>query len=229
MTKRANSWRRAPAKLQGKSTACLRCTWCSFITPKDTSSTMPMKSRLCGWRDQRHVQPIQGPSTSPDYNHAHLYTKLHLWNLVDFSKILYFDLDTLPIAPFHALFTIPLHGPLFVGMVNDMGLASSPDDMLSPFNAGVIILHPDAVLIQALLDNITVLPYNSALADQSYLNAFFAGQITALPSTYNAMLSDCAVWPSKVTIVHYTWIKPWESWSCFWNGVGDMAALWNMA
>jgi lipopolysaccharide biosynthesis glycosyltransferase len=193
---------------------------------KEAADASALAFRLCGWRDQRMVQPIHGPTTSPYYAHANVFTKLHLWNLVDFSKLLYLDLDTLPIAPFHSLFTIPLHG--HIGMVNDLGLAA-PDATQGPFNAGVIVLHPNAALFQALVQNITLLQYNSDLADQSYLNAFFAGQITVLPSTYNALISRRDVWPPHVTIVHYTWIKPWESWSCFWNGIDDMAAVWHMA
>ena len=182
--------------------------------------------KLCGWRKQIVVKPLDGPWTSPYYRDGHLYTKMNLWNLTQYKRVLYLDLDTLPIAQFAGVFETPIG---HIGMAHDMGFMRSPHDKDVSFNSGVILLRPDADVFKALVGNISLLSYDAGMADQSYLNTFFLGNISVLDPQYNALLSHRDRWPAHVAIVHYTWIKPWESWACFWAGVRDMEAIWNMA
>jgi alpha-N-acetylglucosamine transferase len=104
------------------------------------------------------------------------FTKLKLWNMTEYSKVLYIDADILPIRPLSAVFDTPLaidkegHPYLFAsvydsGQAREFGSYSRPVPVLGPndthggpvFNAGMFLIHPShrqANYVQSIYDNI---------------------------------------------------------------------------
>jgi alpha-N-acetylglucosamine transferase len=103
------------------------------------------------------------------------YTKLKLWNMTEYSRVLYIDADILPIRPLSPVFETPLSFDrggepyLFAAAydsawVRDFGRYSRPMPVLGPqdtdasdaFNAGMFLVHPSlkqADYIKSIYDN----------------------------------------------------------------------------
>jgi hypothetical protein len=178
----------------------------------------------CGWR-QVVVKPID--NTDPDdqsgYAAGKAYTKLHIWNLTQYERLLYVDLDTLPVAQFAGVFEQRLIGCQGVAMVVDAGRG---DDY---FNTGVMLVVPNKDLFKWLVGNVTLIPHDPVAAEQNYLNAYFKGRICTLPKKYNAIVADRVHFPPHVAIIHYTNIKVHHKFSAWWGGLNDLVAIWDFA
>jgi alpha-N-acetylglucosamine transferase len=89
------------------------------------------------------------------------FTKLTVWNMTEYSKVLYIDSDILPVRPLSAVFETPLsediHGNEYLfaavyddGVVRDEGKFTRPVPKVGPddthgdtiFNAGMFLVHP---------------------------------------------------------------------------------------
>ena len=159
---------------------------------------------------------------SPGANESHVpgwinsgYTKLHVFNLIQFSKVVYIDADCLVLENVDELFQRPV------------AFAAAPD-VFPPdrFNAGVLIVQPDATLFQQMQSSIaTISSYDSG--DTGFLNAFFPDWFTSsanarLPFRYNAQMTlylltheqQPGYWQAiqPIKILHYSSSpKPWEN------------------
>jgi hypothetical protein len=179
----------------------------------------------CGWR-QRVVPAIDNPDPNDhsEYARGKVYTKLHLWNLTEYERVLFLDLDTLPVAQFAQLFEQRLgrHCEGVGAMVLDVG-------HVDYYNAGVMLVLPNKTLWRHLVGNVTLVPHDSMFPEQNYLNAFLKGRICALPRKYNAIVTDRARFGPTLVIVHYTNIKVrMRLWS-WWRGLNDLVASWDLA
>ena len=185
----------------------------------------------CGWR-VCFVSTIPGPpGHSNRYLEAKMYTKLRLWQLVQYQAVLYIDLDTLIVRPFGGIFEEHLPAMADKGLTLGMGSNSFPDR--GDFNAGVMLLLPDPIEFNSLVAGITSIPHNIELAEQAYLNAYFAQRIYRLPFAYNSMVSMRPAIPtpwrdSEAIIMHYT-CKPWHPYNCWRDQIEDLCSLWYMA
>ena len=93
---------------------------------------------------------------------AHRYTKLHVWNLVEYEKVVYIDADTLIMSNIDELFRRP-------------PFAAAPD-VFPPdkFNAGVMVVKPSKDTFQDMVARIpTTESYDGG--DTGFLNVYFAG------------------------------------------------------
>ncbi|OCH90582.1 nucleotide-diphospho-sugar transferase [Obba rivulosa] len=139
------------------------------------------------------------------------YTKLRLWTLDQhgIKSIVYLDADTLALRNFDELFSLPYT------------FAAVPDIFLDyrgfilNFNAGVLILRPSTVVFEDMLGKLSKADYPRHMAEQAFLNQYFAANAVRLPYVYNANLAVKQrkqsvwedVWP-QARIVHYTLVKP---------------------
>ena len=132
-------------------------------------------------------------------------TKLNVWNLNDFDRVLYIDADCLVIQNIEEL---------------------SCPDIFPPdkFNTGVMLLKPDNSVFQSMIESIdTTLKYDGG--DTGFLNAFFkdwyiSDSKSRLPFGYNAqrtmhwfLKSNPSYWESiqPLKIIHFSsGPKPWE-------------------
>ncbi|CAE7313747.1 gyg-1 [Symbiodinium natans] len=152
------------------------------------------------------------------------FTKLRLWEQVDFEKIVYIDADCLVLENIDELFQREC--PAFCPDV-------FPPDK---FNAGVIVLEPSRDVFEEMKDKIAVLPSHDG-GDTGFLNAFFPDWYRwpheqRLPFQYNALRTmywftraNPGYWESiqPVKVLHFcSSPKPWDKEA----KKGDLEVLW---
>ena len=176
--------------------------------------------------------------------YAKSFTKLHLWSLTQFKRIIYLDADMLVLSPISELF-IDCKSPL-------CAVADVPQVIANKFNAGLLVLAPSLQTYQSMLAEMETFSTSTrkyAFAEQDYLNDVFPflserfnlrrsiddnklpsnGQ--QIPAAYNMMASMCFQSPTgaahvsidDIKVLHYTQFKPWKWYfhpfspvSCHW-------------
>jgi glycogenin glucosyltransferase len=139
------------------------------------------------------------------------YTKLHIWNLTDFEKILYIDADCLVVDKIEDIFD------------RNVDFAAAPD-VFPPdnFNAGVLLIKPNETVFKELIA-LDVKPYDGG--DTGLLNAYYPNWFemepeARLPFGYNAQRilhwftfkKNPGYWEAAgpLKIIHYSSSpKPW--------------------
>uniref|UniRef100_A0A7S3PP17 Hexosyltransferase n=1 Tax=Aplanochytrium stocchinoi TaxID=215587 RepID=A0A7S3PP17_9STRA len=147
------------------------------------------------------------------------FTKLRIWSLTQYDKIVYIDADCVVLSEISNLFTVDL---------GSIGFAAAPD-IFPPdcFNAGVLVICPSMVTFKNLVSEIDVLrSYDGG--DTGFLNAYFnnwfnLGKENRLDFSYNAQRTMHWMTHSKqpgywnsvenrpIRILHFSSTpKPWE-------------------
>ena len=164
---------------------------------------------------------VMGLSTIASPNPMHKrwrlnWMKLHLWNMTEFARIFYVDLDVLVLRPLDAVFAMPMTSHFFLGS-SDVGRWTQPDS--DKMNGGVFLLKPDKAVYARMLVEMrrNVSAYKSEEAEQGFFNFFFAGQC-CLPVAYNSQKMLQRYWPSlwnlsEIRVLHFVGEKPWQHWS----------------
>ena len=189
--------------------------------------TQLARTRLAaeGWAIHE-VEPIDNPATDllmPRF--AGVFTKLRVWELTQYRKVVFLDADTIVLHNIDELFERP-------------SLAAAPDFLLPDhFNSGVMVLDPSNETFASMLRRLPeVGSYDGG--DQGFLNEiidwYALPPAHRLPAAYNTpqfifqFVADHPLLRSKildaVKIVHYTVQKPWR------GGVvtGASALWWNI-
>ena len=157
------------------------------------------------------------------------YTKLNIWALCEFEKIVYIDADTVVMANVDDLFARP-------------GDLCAAPDVFPPdrFNAGVLVIQPSMPVFEDMMSKIGILPSYDG-GDTGFLNAYFprwydrsdVEGLNRLPFSYNAQRTlhwmtftkQPGYWNAiqPIKILHFSSTpKPWE------DGAkkGDLEMLW---
>ena len=132
------------------------------------------------------------------------YSKLHLWNMTEFSKLVYLDADVMVLNSIDELFQQP-------------ELSAVPD-LAGVFNAGVMVAEPNAATFTDMVQHYPIAPsYNHG--DQGFLNWYFgehlANKVHALPAEFNVVsrYQEYSIYDNireKARILHFTSeTKPW--------------------
>eukprot|EP00747_Dinoflagellata_sp_TGD_P195049 gnl/TRDRNA2_/TRDRNA2_63168_c0_seq1.p1 gnl/TRDRNA2_/TRDRNA2_63168_c0~~gnl/TRDRNA2_/TRDRNA2_63168_c0_seq1.p1 ORF type:complete len:570 (-),score=99.56 gnl/TRDRNA2_/TRDRNA2_63168_c0_seq1:107-1816(-) len=152
---------------------------------------------------------------------ANVFTKLHVLNLVEYSKVLMLDIDLLVRENIDHLFELPapaamvrgpevgyVHGERIKGQYFFAG--SWHEDyswgQSSGINAGVMLLRPDAERFKQCLREVADKQHPEHIAgrgpEQDYLSRFFAGEWRHLSVAYNFQLHQMyyALSPAYVSI-----------------------------
>lgn len=164
-----------------------------------------------GWQI-REVEPIGNPAANvlmPRF--ANVFTKLRVWELIEYQKVVFLDGDTVVVHPIDELFERP-------------SLSAAPDFLLPDrFNSGVMVLEPSREALAAMLERLPELrSYDGG--DQGFLNEVFDWYALPpahrLPAAYNThqfifqfiaghrVLREHLL--EDIKIVHYTVQKPWR-------------------
>ena len=142
------------------------------------------------------------------------YTKLALWSLTEYERLVYIDADAVVLENVDELFDRP-------------AFAAAPD-VFPPdkFNAGVLVVKPDKNIFERMLDaRKSLQSYDGG--DTGFLNAFFSEWYTMpaehrLPFSYNAQRTvhwlsfekNPGYWNAikPIKILHYSSSpKPWDA------------------
>ncbi|KAL3717716.1 hypothetical protein ACJRO7_009193 [Eucalyptus globulus] len=189
----------------------------------------------------REIEPVYPPENQTQFAMAYYvinYSKLRIWEFVEYSKMIYLDGDIQVFENIDHLFDQPdgyfyavmdcfcektwSHSPQYkVGYCQQ-----SPDRIKWPaemgeppalyFNAGMFVFEPSIATYVDLLDTLKITAPTS-FAEQDYLNMYFRNIYKPIPLDYNLVLAMLWRHPEnvdleKVKVVHYcaAGSKPWR-------------------
>ncbi|GIL59457.1 hypothetical protein Vafri_14145 [Volvox africanus] len=182
-----------------------------------------------GWRVV-HVAPVHNPGTGPQPmgfppRFAYVYTKLYIFKMTEYKKVVFLDADALVIRNMDVIFKCP-------------GFCAALRHS-ERFNTGVMSLVPSMELYDDMMAKMKDMPSYTG-GDQGFLNSYFPSFAHAplfdpdtpytpdqykymrLPTTFNADVGLYVVgsnrWMlprSSLYIIHFTLgpFKPWVWWS----------------
>lgn len=171
-----------------------------------------VKANLKGW--ERKFVPLLTPpfdGAVKFHRFKEQFTKLHVWNMTEFDRIVYLDSDCFVVADFSALYlntTKP-----FAAVLDYAG-----GKVQSHFNMGVFSIAPNATQF-LFLNNLrrTFRTYKLEQAEQGLLNYVYSDhtEVNIFPFAYNGNIASAVqkyrFWYARswaVRIIHYTWVKP---------------------
>ncbi|XP_039684175.1 putative UDP-glucuronate:xylan alpha-glucuronosyltransferase 4 [Medicago truncatula] len=169
--------------------------------------------RAAGWKIKR-IQRIESPFAKKDAYNRWNYSKLRIWQLTMYDKIIFIDSDFLVLKNIDNFFFYPQ-------------LSAAPNEDVI-FNSGLIVVEPSQCMFESMMNKTSkVKPYNGG--DQGFLNEVFTWW-HRLPSKLNYMKSFKQVGnnhkhevPNDVYTLHYLGLKPWmcyRDYDCNWDMQG---------
>ncbi|XAR52588.1 Glucuronosyltransferase [Bertholletia excelsa] len=165
--------------------------------------------RAAGWKVRR-IERIRSPRARKDAYNEWNYTKLRIWQLIDYDKLIFIDSDLVVLKNMDHFFVYPQIS------------AAGNDGSL--FNSGVMLVEPSECTFEMLMGKrFEVGSYNGG--DQGFLNEMFTWW-HRLPTTANRLkVFDGGVKrevPEDLYTIHYLGIKPWlcyADYDCNWDVV----------
>ncbi|XP_024989146.1 inositol phosphorylceramide glucuronosyltransferase 1-like [Cynara cardunculus var. scolymus] len=157
-----------------------------------------------------------------------VYTKLKIFNMTDYKKVVYLDADTIVVKNIDVLFKC---GKFCANLKHSERL-----------NSGVMVVEPSEELFNDMVSKVTTL-YSYTGGDQGFLNAYYAGfpsarvfdpnvspevldsrpvaEMERLSTLYNAdvglymLANKWMVDEKELCVIHYTLgpLKPWDWWT----------------
>ena len=174
-----------------------------------------------GWT-VKSISALSSPYKNYAKQYSKVFTKLLIWTLTDYRRIVFMDSDTLVYANIDELFNC-----------GKFCAAYRHSDL---FNSGVLVVKPDLQEYRNLTSKIGVYPsYDNA--DQGFLNYYYQSLVFApmfnasnpcsqelpmrLPAAYNADVGQYYVYTSRFfplssyKVLHHTLgpVKPWKWWA----------------
>ncbi|KAK9202004.1 hypothetical protein WN944_017213 [Citrus x changshan-huyou] len=189
----------------------------------------------------REIEPVYPPDNQTQYAMAYYvinYSKLRIWEFVEYSKMIYLDGDIQVFENIDHLFDLP-NGHFYAVMdcfcektwsktpQYKIGYCQQcpdrvrwPAEMGEPpalyFNAGMFVFEPSISTYHDLLETVKVTP-PTTFAEQDFLNMYFKHIYKPIPLVYNLVLAMLWRHPEnveldKVKVVHYcaAGSKPWR-------------------
>ncbi|GMN22661.1 hypothetical protein TIFTF001_040315 [Ficus carica] len=157
-----------------------------------------------------------------------VYTKLRIFNMTDYKKVVYLDADTVVVKNIEKMFKC--------------GKFCAVLKHSERFNAGVLVVEPSQAMFEDMMSKVNTLESYTG-GDQGFLESYFPGFANArifepnlppeildsrpvpkmerLPTIYNADVGQCVIsnnWKvnaSEIGVLHYTIgpLKPWDWWT----------------
>jgi alpha-N-acetylglucosamine transferase len=146
-----------------------------YISNRLNQSTLD-RCRKVGWYlwSVERINPPRFAIIYPRFRDQ--YTKLRIWSMIDYDRVLYLDADTVVIRDINEL----LMGTIFEN--NQDGLLGAVEDVwqgqIGPnFNAGVLLIRPNETIFNDMLVKMhNMAAYGSYWAEQAFLNWYFKGR-----------------------------------------------------
>ncbi|XP_071732566.1 inositol phosphorylceramide glucuronosyltransferase 1 [Rutidosis leptorrhynchoides] len=172
-----------------------------------------------------------------------VYTKLKIFNMTDYKKVVYLDADTIVVKNIDELFKC---GKFCANLKHSERL-----------NSGVMVVEPSAELFNDMVSKVTTL-YSYTGGDQGFLNTYYSGfesarvfdpevsaevlnskpvpEMERLSTLYNAdvglymLANKWMVDAKQLHVIHYTLgpLKPWDWWTAWlvkpvdvWQNIRD--------
>jgi lipopolysaccharide biosynthesis glycosyltransferase len=172
----------------------------------------------------KHVARIKNPNARGDdqRNFGHMYTKLRIFELEEFDKVVYIDADMLVCCNVEELFDCPHMSAVVAG-------ALKPEcSHWNELNAGFLVVVPDKALAERMYALVDSTPSDDG-SDQGFLHSFYSNWANDkhlhLDHKYNVPVYDIDVYArlnyfkfsyrngaldTNISIIHYWgYDKPW--------------------
>ncbi|KAF8008866.1 hypothetical protein BT93_J0002 [Corymbia citriodora subsp. variegata] len=189
----------------------------------------------------REIEPVYPPENQTQFAMAYYvinYSKLRIWEFVEYSKMIYLDGDIQVFDNIDHLFDLAngffyavmdcfcektwSHTPQFeIGYCQQCPDKVQWPDHVGPkpslyFNAGMFVYEPNLDTYHDLLEALKITPA-TPFAEQDFLNMYFKDIYKPIPNVYNLVLAMLWRHPEnveldKVKVVHYcaAGSKPWR-------------------
>ncbi|XP_028090356.1 putative UDP-glucuronate:xylan alpha-glucuronosyltransferase 4 [Camellia sinensis] len=167
--------------------------------------------RAAGWK-VKHIDRIRSPYARKDAYNEWNYSKLRVWELTNYDKIIFIDADLIVLKNMDGFFVYPQ----LSAIGNDKFL----------FNSGVMLVEPSKCTFETLMEKrYRVASYNGG--DQGFLNEMFTWW-HRWPSKVNHLkisigdhnkVHDQMI-PENIYTIHYLGLKPWMcymDYDCNWD------------
>ncbi|XP_030444847.1 galactinol synthase 2-like [Syzygium oleosum] len=189
----------------------------------------------------REIEPVYPPENQTQFAMAYYvinYSKLRIWEFVEYNKMIYLDGDIQVFNNIDHLFD--LENGFFYAVMDcfcektwshtpqyEIGYCQQcPDKVQWPdhvgpkpslyFNAGMFVYEPSLDTYHDLLETLKITP-PTPFAEQDFLNKYFKDIYKPIPNVYNLVLAMLWRHPEnvkleKVKVVHYcaAGSKPWR-------------------
>ncbi|KAL1566099.1 putative UDP-glucuronate:xylan alpha-glucuronosyltransferase 4 [Salvia divinorum] len=169
--------------------------------------------RSAGWKIKR-IQRIRNPHSKKRAYNEWNYSKLRLWELAEYDKVMFIDSDFIVTRSLDEFFIHP-------------GVSAKGDNK-NRFNSGLMVLEPSMCTFRTLMERRwSVRSYNGG--DQGFLNEMFPwwhrlpnkiNHLTYFPSADDHKNRDHTVVPNDISGIHYLGMKPWwcyRDYDCNWD------------
>ncbi|XP_071701049.1 putative UDP-glucuronate:xylan alpha-glucuronosyltransferase 4 [Rutidosis leptorrhynchoides] len=194
----------AQSILQTNSTKDLILLVDDSISPKSIRGL-----KAAGWKIKR-IQRIKSPHAKKGAYNEYNYSKLRIWQLIEYDKVIFIDADLIVLKNLDEFFNYPQ----LSAVGNDRYL----------FNSGVILIEPSQCMFNSLMEKIdTLASYNGG--DQGFLNEAFTwwhrlhskvNHLKVFQGTKNRKRQV----PDDLYTIHYLGLKPWtcyKDYDCNWD------------
>ena len=199
---------------------------CTEAVSKETKEVLESD----GWIVHQ-VGNIKNPYEDTVY-FSGVYSKLHIWNMTDYERVIYLDSDTLVVSNIDHLF--------------DCGTFCASYRHSDLLNSGILVVEPSLAVFNDMVKKVPLLP-SYTHGDQGFLNVYFKDlKYAPLFNWSNSMRqhqpmrmaaglnADIAMYylnggwripNDELHVIHYTLgpVKPWIWWT---NYLFDLNQLW---
>lgn len=163
-----------------------------------------------GWKVKR-IDRIRSPNAKVDAYNEWNYSKLRVWQLTDYDKVMFIDSDFIVLHNIDHFFDYPQ-------------LSASPNNKWL-FNSGIMILEPSECFFDNLMSKrYTLKSYNGG--DQGYLNEIITWwhRLTVKLNFMKYFPKEFGdgprIIPEDQYTIHFLGMKPWtcyRDYDCNWN------------
>lgn len=145
------------------------------------------------------VDDIPSPYKDTSKRWKTTFSKLNLWKMEEYSKIIFLDADCLVFENIDELFELTQ-------------LSATLDPNTDYFNSGVMVIEPSLTIYNDMIKKLGIISsYDSS--DQGFLNSYFEKRFNPLKFEYNAdqyVLSLMFI-SQNIKVIHYSHeLKPWK-------------------
>ncbi|KAI5587334.1 hypothetical protein POPTR_005G033500v4 [Populus trichocarpa] len=165
--------------------------------------------RDAGWKTKQ-IQPIRSPFARKNSYNEWNYSKLRLWQLTDYDKVIFIDADLIILKNIDKFFAYPQ-------------LSAAPNDKVL-FNSGIMVIEPSTCLFEDMMSKSRrLMSYNGG--DQGFLNEVFTwwhrlpGKLNYLKICKRQDNPNHEMEKGTYTI-HFLGLKPWacyKDYDCNWD------------
>lgn len=145
---------------------------------------------------------VKVPGYRPFKSFRRSWAKLYIWDLTEYSKIVYLDSDMLVMGPIDELFGYP-----------ELSCACDPDPP-QICNTGVLVVEPKSGMLEDMKRTAKTTKLIRGIGDQSFINSYFKS-FHVLPTRFNSPRSQSTgltflMKRNLSRVIHFICKKPWK-------------------